>query len=53
MATGVTFACEDVRFKKVPEVEKVVAQLEDVEMETVPEDTVPATPAPRFECASL
>ena len=37
----------------VPQVEKVVAQLEDVEMETVPEDAVQATPAPRFECASL
>ena len=33
--------------KKVPQVEK------DVEMESVPEDTVQATPAPRFECASL
>ena len=53
MATGVTFACEDVRYKNVPQVEKVVAQLEDVEMETVPEDAVQATPAPRFECASL
>ena len=53
MATGVTFGCEDIRYKNVPQVENVVAQLEDVDMETVPEDTVPATPAPRFECASL
>ena len=52
MATGVTFGCEDIRYKNVPQVENVVAQLEDVDME-VPEVTVPATPAPRFECASL
>ena len=53
MAPGVTFACEDFRYKKVPEVEKVVAHLDDVEMEAVPEEAVQAAPAPRFECASL
>ena len=55
MAASATFASEDVRYKnkKVPEVEKVVAHLDDVEMEAVPEEAVQAAPAPRFECASL
>ena len=55
MAAGVTFGSEDIRYKdkKVPEVEKVVAHLDDVEMESVPEEAVQAAPAPRFECASL
>ena len=49
---GVSFASEDMRFKgkKVPEVLK---ELDDVEMETVSEEAVQVTPAPRFECASL
>ena len=55
MAPVVTFACEDFCYKKVPQMEKEVPQVEDVEMESVPEkeDAVQAAPAPRFECASL
>ena len=58
MAPVVTFGSADIRYKEVPQVEKEVPQVEDVEMEPVPEkekeeDAVQATPAPRFECASL
>ena len=45
---GVSFASEDVRYKG-----KKVPELEDVEMESVPEEAAQVTPAPRFECASL
>ena len=52
MAASVSFGSEDIRYKdkKVPE---VVKDLDDVEMESVPEEAVQAAPAPRFECASL
>ena len=58
MAPVVTFGSADIRYKEVPQVEKEVPQVEDVEMtEPVPEekeeDAVQAAPAPRFECASL
>ena len=49
---AVSFASEDMRYKgkKVPE---VVKELDDVEMESVHEEAVQVTPAPRFESASL
>ena len=58
MAPVVTFGSADIRYKEVPQVDKEVPQVEDVEMEQVPEkekeeDAVQAALAPRFECASL
>ena len=48
----VTFACEDFRYKN-KEVPQVAPKPEEVEMVAAQEDSVQATPAPRFECASL
>ena len=58
MAPEVTFANEDVRGKNYarPPAQDVPPTVEDAEMVDLAEEeevSVPATQAPRFECASL